>query len=265
MTITKGYANGPFGQLHYEQAGDGVPMILLHQMVQSAVQYRPALPHLAAQGVHAVAVDLPGYGMSDTPDHAPSMDEYASIVPAMLDHLEWDRAVICGHHTGASASCAVAQRYPDLVSKLIIHGVPYYTKEEMTGRASGSHGARPIAEDGSHFDELWDMWFKAGKGDASLDITHWSVITYFLAGETEWHGHNAVYTHDIWSCVDAIQAPTLLISNTGDMLNPQDRRLAEARPDFEYKEIEGGTFQYVYDDAETWAGIVAEFATRSNP
>ncbi len=80
MTITKGYANGPFGQLHYEEAGDGVPMILLHQMVQSTVQYRPALPLLAEKGVRAIAVDLPGYGMSDTPNHAPSMDDYASTI-----------------------------------------------------------------------------------------------------------------------------------------------------------------------------------------
>ena len=205
----------------------------------------------------------PGYGMSDTPDHAPSMAEYASIVPALLTHFGLNQAVIGGHHTGASAACETAYRYPQAVSKLIIHGVPYYTKEEMARRASGSHGAKPIAEDGSHFHDLWKMWSNAGEGKASTDVTHWSVITYFLAGETEWHGHNAVYTHDIWSAVEAIKAPTLLISNTGDMLNPQDRRLAEARSDFEYKEIEGGTFQYVYDDAETWAAIVAEFATRT--
>ena len=114
MKITKGYAKGPFGQLHYEEIGGGMPMILLHQMVQSAVQFRPALPVLAQKGVHAVAVDLPGYGMSDTPYHAPSMDEYASIVPAMLEHMGWDKAVICGHHTGAAAACAVAHRHPSL-------------------------------------------------------------------------------------------------------------------------------------------------------
>ncbi len=262
MTITKGYANGPFGQLHYEEAGEGVPVILLHQMVQSAVQFRPALPILAQKGVRAVAVDLPGYGMSDTPDHAPSMDEYASIIPAMLKHMELDKVVVCGHHTGASAACAVAHRYPSSVSKLILHGVPFYTKEEMAVRASGSHGTKSIAADGSHLQELWEMWFKAGKGEASSDVTHWSVINYFMAGDTEWHGHSAVYGHDIWSAVESVQAPTLLISNTGDMLNPQDRRLSEVRPDFEYREIVGGTFQYVYDDAETWASFVAEFATR---
>ena len=263
MTIIKGYASGPFGQLHYEEAGDGVPMILLHQMVQSAVQFRPALPRLAEQGVRAIAVDLPGYGMSDTPDHAPTMDEYASIVPALLDHFGLSQAVICGHHTGASAACATAYLYPDLVSKLIIHGVPYFTKEEMAEKVPGEHSARPIAADGSHFSQVWDLFHGVGEGKTSLEIDHWSVITYFLAGETEWHGHNAVFTHDIWSAVEAIRAPTLLISNTGDMLNPQDRLLAEARPDFEFKEIDGGTFQYVYDDAETWAAVVAEYATRT--
>ena len=56
--------------------------------------------------------------------------------------------------------------------------------------------------------------------------------------------------------------PTLLISNTGDMLNLQDNALSEARPDFEFKEIKGGSFQFVYDDSETWSNIVAEYVTR---
>ena len=261
MSITRGYADGPFGQLHYEMAGEGTPLILLHQMVQSAMQFRPALPHLAARGIKAIAVDLPGYGVSATPDHAPSMDEYASIVPALIDHFGLQQAVVCGHHTGASAACATAHRYPDVVAKLVVHGVPYFTLEEMAEHRTRAHGARAVAEDGSHFKEVWDIFHGAAKGDASAEVTHQSILTYFMAGETEWHGHNAVFSHDIWAAVEAIKAPTLLISNTGDMLNPQDRALAEMRPDFEFKEIKGGTFQYVYDDAEAWAEIVAEFVT----
>lgn len=263
MTIKKGYADGPFGQLHYEEVGNGVPMILLHQMVQSAVQFRPALPVLAKQGVRAIAVDLPGYGMSATPDHAPTTDEYASIVPALLSHFGLDKAVVCGHHTGASIAVAVAHRYPDIVSKLIIQGVPYFSAEEMAEHAARPHGAEPVVNDGSHFNKVWDRYQGAGKGESSTDSIQWSILCYFMAGETEWHGHNAVFNYDIMPAVEAIKAPTLLISNTGDMLSPQDQSLAAARPDFEFKKIEGGTFQYVYDDAEAWASIVAEYATRS--
>jgi pimeloyl-ACP methyl ester carboxylesterase len=261
VTIIKGYADGPFGQLHYETTGDGVPVIFLHQMVQSAVQFRPALPHLANHGVKAIAVDLPGYGMSSTPDHAPTTDEYASIVPALLEHFGLQQAVVCGHHTGASIACAAAHRHPERVSKVVLHGVPYFTHEEMAEHAARSHSARPVADDGSHFNAVWDLFSGLSNGDISADVTHQSVMTYFMAGETEWHGHNAVFNYDIWAAVEEIKAPTLLISNTGDMLNPQDRELAKARPDFEFKEIQGGTFQYVYDDAESWAKIVADFVT----
>lgn len=262
MTLTKGYVDGPFGQIHYETAGEGVPLILLHQMVQSTVQFRPALPHLAAAGIKAIALDLPGYGNSATPDHAPTMDEYASIVAPVLAHFGLTQAAVGGHHTGASAALAVAHRYPDLVSKLIIHGVPYFTPDEMAKHANQPHGTKPIKADGSHYKAVWDLFYGAGKGDASAQATHQSILTYFMAGETEWHGHNAVFTHDIWSAVEAVQAPTLLISNTGDMLNPQDRALSEARSDFEYVELEGGSFQYVYDNAEQWAAVVSEFVTQ---
>jgi len=262
MRIYRGYADGPFGQLHYEVAGEGVPVILLHQMVQSSLQFRPALPILASLGIKAVAVDLPGYGMSNTPENPPSMTEYASIVPALIEHFGFNKIVVGGHHTGASVACEVAYRYPEMVSKLVLHGVPFYSKEQMKKNSERGHHKNTLSEDGNHFKKVWDMFYGAGKGLASLEATHNFILTYFLAGETEWHGHDAVYKHDIWSAVKAINVPTLLISNTGDMLNPQDIALSEARPDFEFKEIEGGSFQFVYDDFETWSSIVAEYVTR---
>jgi len=260
--MRKGYCDGPFGQLHFVDEGVGVPIVLIHQMVQSSLQFRPVQPLLAKQGLRTLAIDLPGYGMSMAPDHGPTMDEYASIVPSFLNYLGLKKAVICGHHTGAAVACAVSHRYPEVVSKMIIHGVPYYTAEQRAARAKAGHGTKPIAADGSHFTGLWNMLRKAGDQQASDEITHLSTLLYFMAGETEWHGHNAVYTYDIETAIGAITAPTLLISNTGDMLNPSDRRLAAVRSDFAFLEIEGGTFQYVYDDAENWARVVGEFALR---
>jgi len=263
--MRKGYCDGPFGQLHFIDEGDGVPIVLIHQMVQSSLQFRPAQFLLAKQGLRALAIDLPGYGMSVAPDHGPTMDEYASIVPSVLNHLGLKQAVICGHHTGAAVACAVAHRYPEVVSKLIIHGVPYYTGDQRAARALASHSTMPIAMDGSHFTRLWNTMKKASDHQASNEITHLSTLLYFMAGETEWHGHHAVYTYDIETAIEAISAPTLLISNTGDMLSPSDRRLAAVRPDFSFLEIEGGTFQYVYDNAENWARVVGEFALRRAP
>ena len=77
LTHKKGYADGPFGQLHYMTAGSGAPLIMTHQSPDSMVQFEPVLGLLAEQGIQAIAVDIPGYGMSDRPDHPPTIAEYA--------------------------------------------------------------------------------------------------------------------------------------------------------------------------------------------
>ena len=81
---TRGYADGPFGQLHFMTCGEGIPLVMVHQAPDSMVQFDAVMSHLAGAGVKAIAVDIPGCGMSDVPDHPPTIAEYAQIVPAIL-------------------------------------------------------------------------------------------------------------------------------------------------------------------------------------
>jgi haloalkane dehalogenase len=257
--LRKAYLDGPFGQLHYLTEGDGPAIVLLHQMVQSSRQFRPAMQYLAQHGLRAIAVDLPGFGMSDGPDDPPSAEQYATIVPALLDHLGLEKAIVCGHHTGASVAVACAHQFPDRVSKLVVHGTPFFTAEERTERVSRPHMPMKIERDGSHFKTLWDKLAEFS-GDASSEILNWTVLLTFSAGEKEWFGHNAVYTYDMGPALEALQMPVCVISNRGDMVHPSDKRVAEARPDFAYREMEETfTYHVVYDQPELWAKMVAEF------
>ena len=67
ITHKKGYADGPFGQLHYMTAGEGVPLVMTHQSPDSMVQFEPVMSLLADKGIHAIAVDIPGYGYAKVP------------------------------------------------------------------------------------------------------------------------------------------------------------------------------------------------------
>ena len=104
--IRKGYAEGRWGQIHYKECGpvgdhEGRPLLLLHQSPTDSVQFARAMRPLAVRGIRAIAIDLPGFGGSDTPPAPPSVADYAHIVPAVLDHLGIAKASILGHHTGA--------------------------------------------------------------------------------------------------------------------------------------------------------------------
>ena len=71
----RGYTDGPFGQIHYQDTGgDGEPLILCHQAPITSRQYDRVYPLLAAAGIRAIGIDTPGFGLSDEPDHVPSVE-----------------------------------------------------------------------------------------------------------------------------------------------------------------------------------------------
>lgn len=65
----RAYVDGPWGQIHLRIAGPkhGPVVLLIHKMVWSSVEFSRVQPLLAARGVRTIAVDLPGYGLSDGP------------------------------------------------------------------------------------------------------------------------------------------------------------------------------------------------------
>ena len=49
----RGYANGPFGLIHYRDTGKGEPLILLHQAPMSSQQFETVYPLFAASTCRA--------------------------------------------------------------------------------------------------------------------------------------------------------------------------------------------------------------------
>lgn len=256
---TKGYAKTPLGQVHYRDHGQGPAVLLLHQTPWFSVQYLRVQPALAAAGFRTIAIDTPGYGMSDLPAHVPTIEEYADNLAPVLDHLGVKTAAVIGHHTGALVAAAFAHRHAARTSALVLHGLPYYTPDERTSRLAQPHWPQDPKRDGSHLSERFarvrDM---IANPTASLEGVHWSVISFFLAGPTEWYGHHAAFTYDAAPAVAAIKAPTLLISNTDDSVHRMASRVRSARPDFLYREMPG-TAHALTDQPVEWLSVVSDF------
>ena len=155
ITIRRGYADTPEGQIHYAVAGQGKPVLLLHQTPRSWDEYRDVLPILGRK-YRAIAMDTIGFGDSYRLKGEASIEVLARGVIQLMDALSIRQASIVGHHTGGVIAVEVAAAYPDRVEKLILSSTPYVDAEDRERRKTRP----PIDEveekpDGSHLTELW--------------------------------------------------------------------------------------------------------------
>ncbi len=264
-TSRRGYIASPYGQLHYREHGDAnqnKAVLLLHQTAWSSIQWRGVQPLLAAAGYRSIAPDTPGYGMSDGPAELPRIEDYAAAMVGLLDELGPERILIAGHHTGSSIGAALAALLPGRVAGLAMHAPSLYTEQEKATLLGYPHWDQSLKEDGSHWTARWDFARKATGGKAKLEATQLSVMMFFTTGATEWFGHHAVFNYDLASALKAVDVPTLVLSNTGDMSHEKVSRALKLRPDFQYAELEGGTVYIVYEEPQRWSRPVLEFAAK---
>jgi 2-hydroxy-6-oxonona-2,4-dienedioate hydrolase len=102
---------------HYLTAGEGPPLVLLHALGESALDWRWVLPTLAC--THQVyALDLPGFGSSGKPsaDYSPAF--FARFVDTYLDALGIEQAVVMGNSLGGLIALRLALFEPARVSAL---------------------------------------------------------------------------------------------------------------------------------------------------
>lgn len=90
-------------------------LILVHGACHGAWCWDLVLPELAALGLTARAVDLPGRGADRTPPDCITLDHHADAILAALDRP----AILIGHSAGGYAIAAAALKRPDLVARLI--------------------------------------------------------------------------------------------------------------------------------------------------
>jgi pimeloyl-ACP methyl ester carboxylesterase len=259
VRIEKAYVPGPWGQIHYYAAGAGPCLILAHQSPVCGRMFEQALPRLAARGIRAIAVDTPGYGMSDVPQSPPALSEYADSLIAVLDNLGLERAHFLGHHTGAGIVCNFAARHSDRVDKLVLNGPPLFDASELEKFKDFELGPDSVREDGSHLLKAWERRVQFTPGWSSAPAMHRRLIDQLWAGDTWWYGHRAAFEYLMEADLLALACPTLILTNTGDDLYGCSQKAHRMRPDFAYVELEGGTHDIVDEQPDAWVASVADF------
>lgn len=105
-------------------ADRGVPVVMIHGVGGWAENWREVMEPIAATGRAAYAVDLPGFGESETPKRVAHFDPheafYARFMVALLDALGVGAAHVVGNSMGGAVAYMTAVTAPDRVRSLTL-------------------------------------------------------------------------------------------------------------------------------------------------
>ena len=106
--------------LHYLEAGEGDPILLLHGFPTSSHLYRNVIPTLAKTH-RVIALDLPGYGLSDKPlDVDYSFEFYEAVLNDLLDALGIAQTHLVVHDLGGPVGLYWATHNPQRVANIVL-------------------------------------------------------------------------------------------------------------------------------------------------
>jgi pimeloyl-ACP methyl ester carboxylesterase len=110
-------------KIRYAKGGtaDGIPVLLTAPWPESIYSFHRLLPVLGKEHPY-IAVDLPGYGHSDSRPDVMSPEAMGNFVIALMKHFELTRAHIVAPDVGTLAFLFAASKRPDLFESLVIGG-----------------------------------------------------------------------------------------------------------------------------------------------
>jgi len=177
--------------LHYEERGDGAPLLIVHAMASDAAAWEPALDVLASGGARAIAYDRRGYGASGAPQPyaATTVQEQAEDASALLEALGVTQAVLVGDGFGALVVLELLVRRPDLARAAVLADPPLLAFVEAATAALADE--RTLLEralrDGSPADAI-EAWLGDGADAGRRERAPSSPLGFFAdyAGQSSW-------------------------------------------------------------------------------
>jgi pimeloyl-ACP methyl ester carboxylesterase len=240
-------------QIHLRFAGDGPPVVLLHQSPASSAELEPLIRHLAPHFT-VLAPDTPGFGHSDPlgpADAEPGIDAFVDALLALFDVLGLQQPALFGSHTGAIVATRFAVRHPHRVRALVPNGVLINTAADRA-ELLANYFPRFVPDwAGTHLAWLWSRlrdqlvyypWYRraaAGRIEWPMTLAEIEAAAADMldAGDNYRGAYRAVLDYDIAPDLPALRVPTALMVAQTDALSmyvpqypPPSQWLSHATP-----------------------------------
>lgn len=203
--------------LYYQEQGEGEPLFLLHGNGEDGTYFANQISFFSDR-YRVIAVDTRGHGKSPRGTAPFTMEQFAMDLHSLMEKLQIQRGIILGFSDGANIAMKFALKYPDQVKALILNGGNLNTK-------GVKRSIQIPIEIGYRFAKLF-----AGKSEEAK--SHMEILGLMV---------NEPNIRPEELC--AIQAPTLVIAGTKDMIKTAHTELiADHIPNAKLSVIPGDHF-----------------------
>jgi pimeloyl-ACP methyl ester carboxylesterase len=132
-------------EMAYDDAGAGVPVVLLHGFPFNRTLWREQVEALK-DSHRVVTPDLRGHGETTATDEPATMEEMARDVAALLDELQIKRPVLGGLSMGGYVALAFHRLFPRRVRALVLADTRPQADTEEGKRVREETARRALAE-----------------------------------------------------------------------------------------------------------------------
>jgi len=133
--------------LHYEERGQGEPLLLLHGFGMCGPGDWGEIADELAKDYRVIMPDLRGHGWSTNPSNLFTMRQSAEDIRALLDKLGLKGVRAMGISAGAMTLLHLATKYPDRLDAMVLIGGTTYFPEQARQVLESAAAAPPRKEE----------------------------------------------------------------------------------------------------------------------
>ena len=237
--------------IHYRRLGNRAltPILIVHGLQYFSWDWLPVAQALGAER-EVLCMDMRGFGDSDWSARKDySVPSMAQDIVAVLDHVDWQRAILVGHSMGGRSTAYAAAKHPARIAGLALVD---YTPDNAPGGAKrtteivgNTPDSFPSLEAARMYlgpkknVERYSFYLKDENGRYSVkrDPHFRDQFKKVLAG-----GERPKLGFDMWQLIGEVRCPILSVrGRRSDMYAPETvAKMKSANPRLEVVEVDAG-------------------------
>jgi pimeloyl-ACP methyl ester carboxylesterase len=238
--------------MHYQEHGQGEPLLLLHGFGGCGADWAP-FAEVLAQDYRVISVDLRGHGWSTNPANAFTMRQSGEDIAALLDKLGIEKTRAIGISAGGMTLLHLAIRHPEQIEAMVLIGASTHFPKETRAITAGSRWESlppPVQQ-----------FFRACAKRGGDQVER--LLTQFRGFSTSYE--DMTFTPPT---LGTIKARTLIVHGDRDEFFPVEIPVTmyDAIPGSELWIVPGGDHVPIYDDRmPEFLRVARKFLARTQP